>query len=359
MNNYKISTAAVPTTTASAGIDQDGTDYSYFAQVKLGSNGTVMNMLLDTGAGTSWVMGHDCKSAPCKTHNNFGATDSTTFKSEAVTFELHYGSGNVSGTMATDTLAIAGFTLKPTFGIATVASDDFKNFPIDGILGLAQSKGPHTTFVESLVASKLLAANLFGVSISRSSDGPNTGVINFGTPDTTRFVGDIAYTHVNGSDRDDWAIPMEDISFDGKKAGIQFKLAYVDTGTSYIFSKKEEVKRLHDAIPGATSEDSITWRVPCTTTLPLQLTFGANTYSIDARDWVGPNVKGNCTSNIYGHDVVGDAWLLGDTFLKNVYAVFDIDGNRIGMLTCSLPLLEVQLTSAKDLPPDLLLPYQP
>lgn len=324
-------TAAVPTTTATAGIDQDGTDYSYFVNVKLGSNGTAMNMLLDTGAGTSWVMGHDCESAPCKAHNNFGADDSTTFKTDNVPFDLHYGSGDVNGTMVTDTFSIAGFTLTPTFGIAKHASDEFKNFPIDGILGLSQTKGSHSTFVETLVASKLLKANMFGVSISRSTDGPNTGVLNFGAPDTSRFVGDLAYTKVNGSQTDDWAIPMDEISFDGKKAGINYKLAYIDTGTSYIFSKVEEVIRLHQAIPGANSEDNITWRVPCTTTLPLMFTFGPTSYSISSRDWVGPNVKGNCTSNVYGHDVVGDAWLLGDTFLKNVYAVFDIDGNRIGM----------------------------
>ena len=323
--------AAVPTTPTSVGIDQDGTDYSYFAKVKMGSNGTVMNMLLDTGAGTSWVMGHDCDSVPCKRHNNFGAIDSTTFKSKDVEFELHYGSGNVSGTIATDSLTIAGFTLQPTFGIAKVASDDFKNFPIDGILGLAQSKGPHETFIETLVAAKVLTANMFGVSISRSTDGPNTGVLNFGAPDPSRFVGDLAYTAVQGPDKDDWAIPMDGISFDGKKADIQFKVAYIDTGTSYIFSKKEEVLRLHGTIPGATTADNVTYKVPCTTTLPLIFTFGANSYSISARDWVGPNVKGQCTSNIYGHDVVGDAWLLGDTFLKNVYAVFDIDANRIGM----------------------------
>jgi hypothetical protein len=329
---YKIVSAAIPTTTNSIGVDQDGTDFSYFAQVRIGSNGTPMNMLLDTGAGTSWVMGHDCTSEPCKNHNNFGAQDSTTYKETGVDFELHYGSGNVTGHMATDTFTLAGLTVKPTFGVALVASDDFNNFPIDGILGLAQSKGPHDTFIETLVASKILKANMFGVSISRSADGPNTGVLNFGFPDTTRFVGDLAYTsvHAEKKEQGDWAIPMDDISFDGKKAGIQFKVAYIDTGTSYIFTRKEEVKKLHDLIPGATSEDGITWRVPCTTITDLRLTFGTNSYAISSKDWVGPVKDGKCTSNIYGHDVVGDAWLLGDTFLKNVYAVFDVDQHRIG-----------------------------
>jgi hypothetical protein len=329
-NTHPIVSAAIPTTTNSAGIDQEGTDFSYFTKVKLGSKGTVVNMLLDTGAGTSWVMGHSCASEPCKTHNAFGAEDSDTFKETGVDFELHYGSGNVSGSMATDTLSLAGFSVKATFGIADVTSPDFNNFPIDGILGLSQSKGPNPTFMETLVESKVLKSNIFGVSLSRSSDGPNTGVINFGTLDTSRFTGSLGYSTLHENEEGDWAIPMDDISFDGKKAGIQYKLAYIDTGTSYIFTTKEEVKKLHDVIPGATSKDGITYKVPCTTTTDLKFTFGENSYTVSSKDWVGPKVNGECTSNVYGHDVVGEAWLLGDTFLKNVYAVFDIDQNRIG-----------------------------
>ena len=64
----------------------------------------------------------------------------------------------------------------------------------------------------------------------------------------------------------------------------------------------------------------------------IVLTFGAKTYTIAPRDWVGPKVDGNCTSNIYGYDVVENAWLLGDTFLKNVYAVFDFDAYQVGEL---------------------------
>lgn len=335
--DYKIVPAAQPTTANSLGIDQDGTDFSYFAKVQVGSKGQVLNMALDTGAGTTWVMGHECKSAPCTTHNNFNTTESTSYNNTKSTFELHYGSGNVTGTIATDSFSLAGFVVKPTFGIALTASDDFNNFPIDGILGLAQSKGDHDTFTETLAKAKILEFNRFGVSISRSTDGANTGVINFGTLDNSRYTGELAYSQVAQDKKDagDWAIPMEDISFDGKKAGIEFKVAYIDTGTSYIFANQSEVKKLHSVIPGATSEDGITWRVPCTTTQDLILTIGANTYSIASRDWVGPKKDDVCTSNVYGYDVVPNAWLLGDTFLKNVYAVFDFDKYEIGKFPCA------------------------
>jgi len=75
-NTYAIQSAATPTQTNSAGIDQDGTDFSYFAQVGLGSANTELYMLLDTGASTTWVMGPSCTSDACKSHDNFGAPDS-------------------------------------------------------------------------------------------------------------------------------------------------------------------------------------------------------------------------------------------------------------------------------------------
>jgi hypothetical protein len=240
---------------------------------------------------------------------------------------------------------LAGFELNATFGIATVTSSDFNNFPIDGILGLAASKGDSPTFWETLMEAKILEANLFGVDINRASDGPNDGVINFGAPDTSRFTGSLGYTDIIPAHDGDWAIRLDDVSYDGEKAGIKFNLAYIDTGTSYIFTTKDEVKKLHATVPGSTTEDGITYRVPCTTTKELKFFFSGTAYAVSSKDWVGPMVNGVCTSNVYGHSVVGDGWLLGDTFLKNVYAVFDLDQSRIGFAPQTAPSIESSTTT--------------
>ena len=76
--------------------------------------------------------------------------------------------------------------------------------------------------------------------------------------------------------------------------------------------------------------DNETWTVPCTTTISLTFTFGGTAYTVSPKDWIGPMGNGVCTSNVFGHVVVAGAWLLGDTFLKNVYTVLDVDQNRIG-----------------------------
>jgi len=339
-NSHSIVTAAMPSQTNSAGVDQDGTDFSYFAQIGLGSTNKPVYLLLDTGAGTTWVMGPSCSSSPCKTHNTFGSSDSKTFKDLGTPFSINYGSGNVSGTNSQDTLSIAGMTFTSTIGIASTASDQFNSFPIDGILGLSLAKSNGQSFWETLVAAKTLKANVFGISINRNSDGPNTGVINFGSPDSSRFSGSINYSPSLPNSSDDWALQITDIGVGSTQTGIK-NLAYIDTGTSFIFAPPGDAKTLHAAIKGAQSSDGSTYTVPCTTTTPLTFSFGSNTYSVSSKDWVSPEVNGVCTSNVYGMAVVDEnSWLVGDTFLKNVYAVFDYDQKRIGMCICRLPEYE-------------------
>ncbi|TVY31934.1 Aspartic-type endopeptidase [Lachnellula subtilissima] len=329
-NSHSIVSAAVPSQTNSAGIDQDGTDFSYFAEVKLGSANKPVYLLLDTGAGTTWVMGPSCTSGPCKTHDSFGSSDSKTFKDLSTPFSISYGSGNVTGSMAQDSLSIAGMSFTAAIGIASTVSDQFNTFPIDGILGLSLSKSDGQNFWETLAASKTLKSNMVGLAIDRASDGPNTGVINFGSPDTSRFSGSLDYFPSESNLSDDWAVNITNVGVGTTQIGIS-SMGYIDTGTSFIFAPPADAKKLHASIDGATSSDDSTYTVPCTTTTPLTFSFGQSTYSVPSKDWVSAEANGVCTSNVYGVGVVDDnSWLIGDTFLKNVYVVFDYDQSRVG-----------------------------
>lgn len=330
-------------------------------QASLGSASTPVYLLLDTGAGTSWVMGPSCSTDSCKNHNSFGAASSKTFKDLNVPFSINYGSGNVNGTMGEDSIAMAGFKMTTSFGIAQYASDDFNHFPIDGILGLSLAKGNTPHFWESLAASKALKANVFGLSINRNADGPNDGAISFGEADSTRYTGDIKYYPIAANTEGDWALAIGDVGIGSSKAGITGRVAYIDTGTSFIFGPPDDVKKLHALIPGATSSDDSTWTVPCDTKSSASFTFGTDTYNISPKDWVSPIVNGVCTSNIYGVSVVDEkSWLIGDTFLKNVYSVFDYDKPRLGKFLLFLKIINTTNTKKvllpKPLAPQLLQP---
>jgi len=299
--------------------------------VGFGSSPKPLYMLLDTGAGTTWVMGSLCTTAACTMHNSYGPDDSKTLQSSTTPFSIAYGSGTVAGMTGTDSLSLAGFKTTMSFGIANSTSDDFTHFPFDGILGLSLAKSQTDNFMQTVKSQKSLPSNLFAVSLNRNADGPNAGEVMFGATNPAKFTGDIAYTAVSDKGGGDWSIPMDDLMYDGNKAGITGKLAFIDTGTTYVFGPPADVATLYKQVPGATSKDGVTYTVPCSSNKALGVSFSGVTYSISSRDWLSPpNSAGDCTGNIYGHEAVQGAWLLGDLFLKNVYAVFDMDQSRIG-----------------------------
>lgn len=334
-NQYTIITAAAPSLPHAVGIDQDGTDFSYFIPAKFGSSGKSLYLLVDTGAGSTWVMGSDCTSSSCALHNSFGPADSTTLQPPIKDFSISYGSGDVAGRIQQDAVSVAGMTFQYQFGIANTTSNDFSNFPFDGILGLSLNKGINQNFMDVLRDSKQLPANIFCVFLNRNSDGPNTGEISFGAVDPAKYTGNIQYTPVEASGNGDWALKFDGISYDGNVvAGSKGRLVYIDTGTSYVFGPPDDVAALHKLISGASSSDGVTYTVPCDSTKPLTVSFSGVSHTISPKDWISaPSSSGVCTSNVYGHEVVPNSWLLGDLFLKNVYAVFDADKPQIGMCT--------------------------
>ncbi|GAP83820.1 putative aspartic-type endopeptidase [Rosellinia necatrix] len=323
---YKVVKAQEPNFDNSAGIDQDGTDYSYFAEVELGSEGKKLYMLLDTGASTTWVMGSTCTSKSCLMHNTFGPDDSKTYNDTGKAYAVEYGTGSVRGHVVEDSLALAGLSVTLPFGVANTTSDQFTQFPFDGILGLATSSD---TWLSAVKNAELIDANVFGISLSRNSDGTNDGEIVFGALNPNKYTGDITYSPVKSNSA--WTILMDNILVSGSSAGFTGRSAYIDTGTSFVFGPPDDVEAMYKLIPGSSSKDGSAYTIPCDTDSKIAFTFSGQSWNVSSKDFISPpNSNGICTGNIYGMEYVPGGWLLGDVFLKNVYSVFDVDNGQIG-----------------------------
>ena len=81
-------------------------------------------MLIDTGSANTWVMGSGCTSSACKIHNTFGSQDSTTLNTTKQNWQLAYGTGQVNGVIASDTVAFGSYNIQLEFGLATTTSDE-------------------------------------------------------------------------------------------------------------------------------------------------------------------------------------------------------------------------------------------
>ena len=346
-DQFDVASAPAPSQTNSLTILEDGTDFSYFATVTFGSNNKEVQLLLDSGAANTWVMGSDCTTQSCKTHTTYGPSDSSTLKSLDKTFQLTYGSGSVSGELVTDDMSFAGHTISLTFGTASTTSDTFEHYPMDGILGLGRDKSNTAavgdTFMETVAAAKIIPAKQFGMSLQRESDGSMYGEINFGAPDTSQYDGDLQFTDTV-ADGHYWEIPCDDVLIDGKSATLTGNTAIIDSGTTYIIMPPADAKQLHASIPGAVAEDDSQWLLPCDIDLDIQFVFSGQKYSISPKDYVGPTVNNMCESHFVGTLAAGpDQWLVGDTFMKNVYTLFDFDQARIGIYLTLKLLREIIL----------------
>ncbi|KAL2852824.1 aspartic peptidase domain-containing protein [Aspergillus pseudoustus] len=341
-NIYKVVLADKPTSPNTVALHQDGLDYSYFATVNVGTPGQPVWMMLDTGGANTWVFGEDCTAKPCQMHNTFGEDSSSTVKTTTDKFQVGYGSGNVSGILVTDHLAIAGINVEMTFGLAREATDDFINYPIDGILGLGRSNDTsmgRSPFMDLVAKQGDLEKNIVSFHLSRSSDGARDGTVTFGGVDTTKFTGDIAYTVVADSSIH-WSIPLDDVNVNGKDLGFKNKFAIIDTGTSYSLLPPEDAAAVHALIPGSKQISDENYILPCDSTADVQFTFSGKSYSMSPKDYIGARLEDGdgCISTIIAQAVFGDdVWILGDTFLKNVYVVFDFDQDRIGFAELTHP----------------------
>jgi cathepsin D len=331
-NAFSIDESSDPSSPHALAIHQDGSDYSYMSTLKFGSKGQDMNMLIDTGSTNTWVFGSDCKSSACSIHNTFGDDDSTTLNTSSKTFSLAYGTGEVDGVMANDKVAFANYTLQLEFGLAETASNDFNNYPMDGILGLGPASSNDLgsqTVMQALDAQAGLKDNVLGIHLQRAADDAKDGTLTIGGVDSSKFKGDLSYTPTKSNSA--WEINVDDMFVGGKACNFKSKSAIIDTGTSYALMPPSDAKILHGLIPGSSASGE-SYTVPCDASTTLEVSFSRIKYSISPKDYVGKRGSGNtCASNIIGHQPFGpDQWILGDVFLKNVYSVFDFDQSRIG-----------------------------
>jgi cathepsin D len=318
-------------------IEEDGQDLSYFSKMKFGSKGKDMWMLLDTGAANTWVMGSNCTSSACLAHNTFGAPDSSTLHVTTTPWSVSYGTGTVEGVTVTDTVAFANYSVEMGFGSATETSNDFNNYPMDGILGLgrpASNQIGTPTIMQVLDNKNLLQANILGIHLQRNSDGAKDGQITFGGVDRSKFQGSLSYTATVSTDSSLWEIPVDDVAVSGTSCKFTGRSAIVDTGTSYVLMPPTDAEILHAQIPGSTNAGgSANFMIPCSTTKTIQFTFSGVTYGVQPDDYLGKadSTGKMCASNIIGQQAYSaNQWILGDVFLKNVYTVFDFDKGRIG-----------------------------
>ncbi|KAF9484443.1 acid protease [Pholiota conissans] len=313
----------------------EGLDVLYYGPIQIGTPPQELTVDVDTGSADLWVP-VDC--ATCS-NKQFNKKSSTSYKDKGTKFDVSYGSGEVSATLAEDVVSIQGLTVqKQAFGAVTSESDDFNGYPNSGLLGLAFSSisaSNKPTFFESLIREKQLAAPIFSVHMTR---GQETGSeVCFGCVNHEKTTGPISWVPVISKTY--WSVTLDSLSVNDTTAPSTSVIAAIDTGTTLIYVPDIVAKRFYDMIPGArpaTEYGPEFFTYPCDANFLVSIAFGGINFPLNIVDFNMGRTTINSPNCVGGILALGEGFpsnlaIIGDEFLKSWYSTFDYsNGARIG-----------------------------
>ncbi|KAJ7255235.1 aspartic peptidase domain-containing protein [Mycena rebaudengoi] len=331
-------------------------------------NGRVVNVALDTGSTDLWVMPPE---------------GLTTFNDTGLNATLEYGDGSdfVIGDIGVGTFELNQYSIPAqaflNVRIASKAEKPDFDAGIFGLWGLGfntpgssrindavqKAFGASETWGQSVLANIFAqhptGSDYIGISLSRTGDQE-------GTADASLTISeyDSDYEAVQNApkipqfpqDSGAWTVLLDALTVNGKKIDWTSSvvgtpagktIVDLDTGTTNIMMPRRIVNAIYSSIPGAVlspnsrvpslkfSTTNDVWVVPCNATFDMKATFGGQDFPIhplDATDMqviTSPDGRRNYTACVGAFtdigtilDDRGDA-LFGDSFLRNVYTVFD------------------------------------
>ncbi|KAI0849232.1 aspartic endopeptidase [Daldinia vernicosa] len=330
-------------------------DSMYICEVKIGTPPQKLLLDFDTGSADTWVRSTLQHKADLTKNNAFDPKKSESFKKlPGKSWKIQYGDGSTaSGDCGSDTLVIGGLAIKnQTIECATKLSKQFSQGTSDGLLGLAWGKintvtdsgeaDPQATPVENMIKQDDIPkeSELFTTAFYSSRDKDPDSFYTFGFIDeelVKKAGQDIHWTEVDNSEGF-WSVSSESYTINGESVDLSGNTAIADTGTTLALVSDKVAKKIYDQIPGATYD----WLnqgyifpidVKADDIPEVKVAIGDKEYLIQKEDlafaltddkkyWYG----GVQSRGMMPFDI------LGDTFLKSVYAIWDQGNRRLGLV---------------------------
>ncbi|KAJ7155447.1 aspartic peptidase domain-containing protein [Mycena crocata] len=352
-------------------ITNQGTDSSFFGSLAIGTPAVSFDVILDTGSAYDfsfsylalveffflesdlWVAGSTCRQG-CSSVPTFDSSASSTFSNKSTAFSITYGSGAAVGVLASETVQMAGFSVSnQVFAVCDQVSTGLLTDPVSGLLGLAWStiaSSGATPFWETLASggswdSPVMAFQLTRfLNQSRSQDLEAGGSFTMGFVNSTLYTGDIEYIDMPTSANSYWILPLTGITVQGNSVAVTSgtdSYAAIDTGTTLVGGPSDQIANIYAQIPNSeagTGNYEGYYLYPCDTSVTVTLSFGGKSWAISPVDFELQAIgQGTCVGAFFTL-TTGDSapsWIIGDTFLKNVYSVFRYNPASIGFASLS------------------------
>ncbi|ROW10298.1 hypothetical protein VMCG_01801 [Cytospora schulzeri] len=321
-------------------------DTSYLIELAFGSDAQSVKVAIDTGSDELFV-DPDCKDRDfsealqreCTADGQYDPDSSTTSTVTEQTTGIQYGSGSVEIQYVMDSVGIPGTSTNMSnvqFGVA-VASQDLN----EGILGLGFGKGVnlnYSNFVDQLAAQNVTNSKAFSVALGTSDTAG--GNIIFGGVDTKKFSGSLASNTILDPVENDiqrYTIPMNSLTYkngstSNKYSGSDLDVV-LDTGSSLCELPTTVVSGMVTDFNAQEDQSGLLY-VDCAYQSmggSMDFAFPGVTISVPISEFILSD-GAECVLGVEAYDPKqGGVALLGDTFLRSAYVVFDQTNMQISM----------------------------
>ncbi|GFS38352.1 aspartic proteinase A1 [Actinidia rufa] len=212
-------------------------DAQYFGEIGIGTPPQKFTVIFDTGSSNLWVPSSKCYfSVPCFIHSKYKSSQSSSYKKNGKSAEIHYGTGAISGFFSEDSVKVGNLVVKNQEFIEATSEPGitFMVAKFDGILGLGFreiSVGDAVPLWYNMVTQGLIKEPVFSFWLNRNAKEEEGGEIVFGGVDQNHYKG--KHTYVPVTQKGYWQFNMGDVLIGGKPTGM-LPLGYCGTGCSAI-----------------------------------------------------------------------------------------------------------------------------
>ena len=340
--------------------------------------------MIDTGSSDLWVNTPNstyCEEnqKDCDYYGTYDSSDSSTYSYVNSDFNISYADGSgAAGVYATETLHIGGTTLKEfQFGIGDSSSSAGKsienspsNLPIrsmgprvekelmksviEGVLGIGYitneaavgtAGAAYANLPKAMVNKGLIKSNAYSLWLNDLDS--SEGSILFGGVDTNKYHGTLETLPVipTGSAYTAFYIGLTAVSLTNSSGTTNYSssalptAALLDSGSSLSYLPNAIVQKIFDDLDVTYVESEGIGYVPCSMAKKdynISYTFSSPTINVAIAELVldvseGATIDGEaaCAFGIAPAD--GTTPVLGDTFLRSAYVVYDLANNEISL----------------------------
>ncbi|EUC33453.1 hypothetical protein COCCADRAFT_96003 [Bipolaris zeicola 26-R-13] len=328
----------------------DNLETLYFANASLGTPPQKFRLHIDTGSSDLWVNAVNsnlCMQGgnQCGASGTYNANESSTYKYVNSVFNISYVDGSgASGDYATDTFRFGGKTLKDLqFGIGYVSSSTEGilgiGYPINEVAVGRAGLDPYPNLPEKLRDDG--AINSMAYSLWLNDLDASTGSILFGGVDTEKFSGQLQTLPIipERGQFAEFVVALTGMGENGNDGSL-FKDENVpvllDSGSSLMYLPDQVANALYQTYNAQYDSSQGAAFVNCDLANrqgSVDFNFSGVKISVPLNELVVlAAVSRGRPICIFGVGPAGDSLaVLGDTFLRSAYVVYDIENNEISL----------------------------